>query len=204
MSNVNTINGWYNLPAQVVSSGTETTLAVPATGLYPSLPSPVFAAGNGLSAGINADLSANMTYGGHPFRVRVVGRLNTGVSSTVTLKLYQVPGSIVSAGTSGTVANDNVVVALTASSAFTGAANFVVEAEFIWDSVSGKLNGVVTLASVNNTITVANGGTAGVLTATTQVSGAGLGDMNFIPSVTFGTANAANSITVTEFVIDRS
>ena len=206
MANLNSTAGFQNLPAQLITGTTETALVVPAQGLYGgSLPSPTFAAGNGLSIGFPPDIAGSV-YDGHPFLVSVVGKITTGASLTFLPKLYQVPGTIVAAQTQGTVANDNVVmVGAATSSGAAGTQNFVIQTQFLWDSTSKKLTGFVSGYQING-VNIAVGtptGTAGQAQVTTVVSSVGVGDLNFIPSFTFGTANAANAVTVTEFLIDR-
>lgn len=207
MANQNSVAGFYSLPAQSITGTTETALVVPAAGNYSLLPSPAHGAGNGLWIGAPADIQYG-EFDGHPFKVRVAGKVHTGGSITFLCNLYYVPSAIASADTAGTLSNDTAVVTNAASSAFSGDANFLVEAEFLWDSTSKKLNGFVTSSQVNGANVAPNSGSAGTNVATTQVSttytaGSAVSLLNFIPSFTFGTGNAANSVTVTEFVIDR-
>jgi hypothetical protein len=198
MANVNSSFGVYNVPAQVITGTTETALKVPASG-YSGYPSPVFAAAAGLCISAPGGV-----FDGHPFVVRMVGKAHTGASLTLTPKLYQVPNSIVAAGTQATVGNDHVVAAMAASSAFSGDGNFVLECVFLYDSTSGALNGQTSFAQINNVVNAVNSGTAGVCTATTQVTSVGTNDLWFMPTFTFGTANAANSVQIVEFAIDAA
>lgn len=204
MANVNTFAGIYNLPAQVISSGTETALLVPASG-YPGYPSPTFTAGSGFPIQFIDTVAGSLANDGHPFVVRLAGKVTTGASSTLVVNLYQVPGAIVSAGTSATLSNDHVVVTNAASAAIaTTSNNFLVEAQFMWDSVSQKLNGNVLFALIAGANVAPNSGTAGTGVVTTALTTVTAADLNFIPSFTFGTANAANSVTVAEFTLDRA
>lgn len=191
MSNVNTFEAFFNLPAQIVTVNTATPLVVPAQGVYPGLPSPALVAGAGLYLGITDTVAGNMTIDGHPIAVRISGKVTTGASSTFLPSIYL--------GTSATLASNTTLGVGVASSAIaTTTANFVIEAVFIWDSVSTKLNGYYTQI-VNGVV-----GNAGALTATTPTTVASLSSMNFIPTFTFGTANSANSVTIAEFAIDRA
>ena len=203
--NANTTVLWRDLPAQAITTTTETALLVPtSTQNYGVLPSPTLPAGTGLYLGLPADLALNPTYDGSPFKVRLCGLITTAGSYTATVKLYQVPGTIAAAQTAATLANDNSVFALAAtSSGGAGTQNFTVEAEFLWDSTTKALHGYMTAAQINGVNIAVNSGTAGTMVATTAISNLGLKDMNFIPSFTFGTAGA-NSIQITEFAIDRS
>jgi hypothetical protein len=202
MANVNSTAGFYNLPAQAITVNTEVALKVPASG-YPSLPSPLLASGVGLPVIFPADIAGSMSNDGHSFVVRVAGKAHTAASYTLVVNLYQVPASIIAAGSQATVGNDHAVITNAASAGFSGDQNFLVEGRFIWDSVSGALNGFVTAAIVAGANVAPNSGTAGTLVVTSAQSSVKQADLNFMPTFTFGTANAANSITVTELVIDR-
>src|SRR5882757_5055335 len=205
MSNVNTTAGFFNLPAQAITVNTITALAVPAQGAFGSgLPSPLLLAGNGLSIGFPPDIAGSV-YDCHPFTVTVAGKFTTAGSYTVLPSLYQVPGTVVAAKTQGTLTNDAAVfLGAATSSGAAGTQNFLIQVQFLWDSTTGKLTGGVQTYQINgvNIATLTPGGTAGQLQPTTVVSSVGVNDLNFIPSFTFGTAGA-NSVTVTEFSIDR-
>lgn len=202
MSNQNTTAGFYNLPAQSITVTTETTLLTPAaSGVYAGLPSPALplsttAAPFGWYIGFPPDITGNDTYDGHPFKVRVAGKVFTGASSTLIVKLYEVPAATITAGTQSTIGGDHLVFTSPTITAFTGAGSFVYEAEFIWDSTSKALNGQTTVNLSNGTFTA--------LAGTSALASLGVGDLNFIPSFTFGTANAGNFVQLTEFVIDRA
>lgn len=200
--NVNSMVGFQNLPAQSITVNTATALLVPAQGLTTSLPSPTLVAGSGLYLSAPQDV-AGSELDGHPFKVRVAGKIFTGAASTFTTILYQVPASIIAAGTVSTLANDNSFVSSGVSASVTGAANFILEAEAIWDSTTQKLTGFITTSFVSNAITANVLGSAGTSVAVAYASATGVNGLNFIPSFTFATANAANTVTVTEFVIDR-
>jgi hypothetical protein len=137
---------------------------------------------------LTGDVHGNATYDGHPFTVRVAGKAfvaATASTFTPTLKL----------GTSNVSANNTALANATKASGSTTAAalNFWLEAEFIWDSVSQSLGGV------------ASGVVGGLLLAPTVITAQTVlpGALNFIPSFAFSVANAANTVTVTEFLIDR-
>lgn len=205
MSSANTTAGFQNLPVQAITTGTETALLVPASGTFGSgLPSPVLAAGAGLFVGFPPDIAGSI-YDGHPFVVSVFGKVTTGASSTFLPKLYQVPGAIALAGTSATVANDNIQITSAApATVATTTSSFSIQAQFLWDSTSKVLTGQVLSYQVAGVNVAPNSGTAGTYVATTTKTGVALGDLNFIVSFLFGTANAANAVQITEFVIDRA
>lgn len=200
MANVNTMIGYQNLPAQSITVNTITPLLVPAQGLFSTLPSPTLASGAGLWIGVPQDV-ANSECDGHPFKVRIVGKVFTGAAATLATTLYQVPAATIAAGTVSTLAGNQSLIALT-STAITGSANFIVEIEFLWDSVSQSLGGFVTTAFANSALI----GTLGAATTARTVpftTAAGVNGLNFLPTFTLSVANAANTVTVTEFVIDR-
>lgn len=198
MSNVNSFLGYQNLPTQVIATTTNATpLLVPAQGTYGTLPSPLLPAGGALHLDLGGDILSNATYDGHSFTVRVAGKINVGATGNFTTSLKL--------GTSTTVANNTVIGSSTAASAVAtaltaGAYNFWFEVEFIWDSISQSLTGV------------ASGLIAGTLKAQTAFApgvsvtlpSAGVSPtFQFLPDFLFSVANAANSVTVTEFLIDR-
>lgn len=205
MANVNTTAGIQNWPAQIIGTTTETALLVPALTNPPTVtgwPSPAFAAASGVAIGFPTDV-IGAVYDGHPFLVTLIGTVTTGASLTFLPKIYQVPATIIAAGTQATVSNDHVVVALAATTVATATVNFSVQAQFLWDSTSKILNGQLVSAQINGVNIAPNAGTAGTSVATTQVTAVGIGDLNFLPSFTFGTANAANAVVVKEFTLDR-
>ena len=198
MSNVNSSNGFVSLPAQTIGTTAITTLLVPpASALYQGLPSPVFAAGAGLYLAVAPNYqssnpnAASPTYvndsvDGRQFRIRVVGLVTVSASSTFQVSLYQGTSSATSADT---------LIAISASYTITTAStiNFVFEDNLLWDSTSQKLNGWFQ-SDVNNVFT----GSA----ANTAVTGLSVTSLQFIPAFTFGTSNAANTVTVKEFLVE--
>lgn len=202
MANVNTSIGYQNLPAQSITVNTISPLLVPAQGLFSTLPSPTLSAGAGLYIGVPQDI-ANSDFDGHAFKVRVAGKFFTGAAATFIASLYQVPAATITAGTVSTLANNQQIVAGTASGSVTGSGNFVLEATLVWDSVSQSLNGFIS-------VSLAGGAPVGTIgTATTArtvpfTAAAGVNGLNFLPAFTFSAANAGNTVTVTEFVVDRA
>lgn len=194
MANSSTYLGYYNLPAQVITTTTDTPLLVPAQGLYSTLPSPTFASGTGLFTGPVSEVFGNATVDGHPFTVRVAGKAHVAATGafTVTLKL----------GSSATSASNTTIVNATkASGSVTapGDINFWLEIEAIWDSTSQSLTGVVTGVVGGLLLTPV----AITALSVTNATSATTPNFQFIPSFTFGAANAANTVTVTELTVDR-
>ena len=208
MSNQNTVAGYYNIPTQTPGIQTEYALLVPATGTYPGTPSPLFqpqiVSGTsyqpGLSLGVPNDIAGSV-WDGHKFVVRHTGRIVAASPCDVTFKMYSVPaaniGTVSATGSVTTAAapgSGDVAMGGPALIADPGSGNYFVEYTLIWDSVSGKLNGFV-FAQIANSAYVAP-------TAITQAAIASVSAMNFLPSVTFETAQV-NTWTFDEFVIER-
>lgn len=197
MANVNSSNGWVSLPAQA-TTGAFQTLLVPAAGTYSTLPSPVFAAGSGLYLSVAPNYqssnpnAASPTYvndsvDGRQFKIRVVGIVTAAASSAFQCSLYQ--------GSSSTSSNDTLV-AISASYVINPAksVNFVIDANFLWDSTTGNLNGWFS-SDVNNTYTGA--------AAITAIATLSVTNLNFIPAFVFGTSNTGNTVTVKEFLFEN-
>jgi hypothetical protein len=186
MANVNTFSGWYNI-TQTIGGTSETTLLVPSASTYPGLPSPALAAGTGLFVQPPPDVTGS-ELDGHPFRVRISGVVNNGASNSFTLNLYL--------GTSSTIASNTQIATFSQVAATTANYPFIAELLCIWDSTSTKLwlasqallDGIFTALSTSH------------CTVTTVSTVAGL---QFIPSFTFATANASDSVLVREFTLER-
>src|ERR1051326_228006 len=80
-----------------------------------------------------------------PFLLQAWGVCKTGASANLTLKLYQVPASVVAAGlAAGSVAGCNLMATSTARAVNTTTGNWYFEAQLQWNSVTGVLNGMFT------------------------------------------------------------
>jgi hypothetical protein len=210
MASVLTSQSIKSLPAQVITVNTESPLLVPAAGLYSGYPSPVLSAGSGFVLISDPDVQSsnptassptyvNSSLDGSPFLLRAVLLVNTAASYTFIPKIYQVPASVVvnnasSTLGSSTVANDHLIVT-GATLTLSGKGQYVLETQLLWDSVSGKLNGVFD--------SVTDATYTGLAANTTQLTTVTALDLNFIMSFTFGTAAATNSVTVKEFSLSR-
>jgi ribosomal protein S8E len=104
--------------------------------------------------------------GGRPFEVRAWGTITTGASTNITMYLYQVPYSILTAGTASTLANDNLVTTSAVVAVNTATTQFYLKARFAWDPTSATLNGVVYEFTIGASLS-----NSGALTATTAVTG---------------------------------
>ena len=124
-----------------------------------------------------------------PFDVVVSGEITTGASSTVNVKLYS--------GTSATVNSDTLLGASGAITAFNGKTAWYLKATLIYDSISGKMSG--TIKFLINNVLVAETAISNVITG---INNANNPVANFLASITFGTANAANSWTIQDFAVN--
>ena len=147
---------------------------------------PVLAVGTGISSVFYWD-------NGRPFYLQAWGVAKTGVSANLTLKLYQVPASVVAAGlAAGSVAGCNLIATSTARAVNSTTQKFLFQAELQWDSASGLLHGQFT-DQISNLLDA--------WAATTAVTTATLADneLNFLLSATLSSGNAANVVTMQEF-----
>jgi hypothetical protein len=209
VANANSIAGFYNF-SEAITVSTQLACIIPAGGSpgtsYPGYPSPVLVQGAALAASCPPDIAGG-ELDGHPFRVRLTGTATTAGSYTFSTRVYQVPNSVMgvigsagmvtSAGAAGSGVNA-IAAASTATSIATATANFMLSFLMIWDASSKHLNGMIEQMVLDGTILAAPAQN----NATTQVTGVGLSDLNFMPTFTFGTAGA-NSVLVREFVIER-
>ena len=131
--------------------------------------------------------------GGRPFDVVFWGNCVTGASTNLTLKLYQVPASILAAGTQATLANDNIICTSTARAVNTTTGKFYFKAIMQWDSTTKLLHGQFT-TDISNLLDV--------YAATTAVTTAAAFDteLNFIFSATLSSGNAANVVNAGQMI----
>lgn len=181
--NTNTSSGFQGLVPQVVTVSTATPL------VWTNNSTPALVNGALLVLQADPDLPTGGSFDAQPFRVRIAGKVNVAATGVVTVGLYL--------GNSSTLASDTLLASAVSGSVTAPAGtNFFLEADMIWDSTSGRVSGM-------SWGTVGTGGTPsnGVLSnspsaITTSAS------LQFVAAVTFGAANAANSITVTEFSVE--
>lgn len=181
--NTNTSAAFQNLPAQVVSIATIQGF------LNTGAAQPALAANALVVLQPPPDIATLGVFDGHPFRVRLVGKY-TSAAGTATVAIYQT-----------NAAAGLVAAQLLSSAAGTAAvsSNFWLEAELVWDSVSQRLNGTQT-AAVDKVLS----GPALITATGNQITGiVSQNSLQFVPAVTFGSANAGNSVTLNEFSIER-
>lgn len=204
MANANTIAGFYNLP-QLANPGTTAEFAylVPAQGVYPGLPSPIMAAATGLVVAVDPGdvvgtaLTSPAPLDGRSFWVRAAGKYNSHTAQNLTIKFYQVPASIVAAGTQATLGNDHVIVTTSTLAAGSGANNFDVEAILCWDAASKTLNAVLPSTS-------RIGSTAATAAAQGAVTSVNQADLNFLVTFTWSAGTAADLIGPLDFGAERA
>lgn len=144
-----------------------------------------------------SNVAADTWISGRPFRLRAFGVMTGGTTENMTLKLYQVPQSVLAAGTQGTVPGSNNQLASSGAVAVNStSSNFEMTAELQWDSVSKKLTGTAKF-SFAGTI-VAEAEISVVTTVTANVN-----ELNFILSWTFSASNAGNLVTLQFFEMEQ-
>lgn len=128
---------------------------------------------------------------GKPFYLQGWGKCVTGANATLTLKLYQVPKSVIDAGlAAGSVVGCQLLATSTARAVNTTTGKFVFQAEFQWDATTGLLHGQFT-DQISNLLDAWAATTA----VTTLLQDA---DLNFLMSATLSAGNAANVVTLSE------
>jgi hypothetical protein len=149
---------------------------------------PVTAIGTGLTPVFYWD-------NGRPFYLQGWGICTTGASTNLTLKLYQVPASVVAAGlAAGSVAGCNLIATSTARAVNTTTGKFIFQAQLQWDSISKLLHGQFSV-DISNLLD----GWAATTAATTAT--AADNELNFLLSATLSSGNAANVVTMQEFIV---
>lgn len=201
MSNANTFQGFYNLPAITLTSTSATLYKVPVSGLYPTLPSPAQVAGNALILpAVAGDIATGGILDGRPFRLVLNGVVNNAQSETLQLIFYNVTAAGFAAGvtaTNSTGVSSLVTSTALTSSAINGKANFVAELALIWDSASKTLNGYSSSVLFNNIVVASSH-------VTTAVTSLGENDLNFAFSITAGSTGTGDIIGPLDFTISRN
>lgn len=202
MSSANTFEGFYNLPSVTAASTSEFLYKVPASGAYPSLPSPTQVAANALVLPLQpGDVTGGVVDNARPFRIRVGGTCKSNQSENITVKIYQCTAAAFSAGFTATNATGVTAIATTGTMA-TGAAltfDFYLEYIGIFSTTSLTLTGYYQ--------GVSSKGTPATIGPTIQTNAltalAGLKDLNFAFSLTAGTNTTADVFSNIDFVADR-
>jgi hypothetical protein len=133
---------------------------------------------------------------GKLIKVRASGKVVTGASSTLIVTLYY------SAAAKTAILYNGTGVTATAAT-FTSAAyatttgNWLLEADFVWDYSSLKMNGRFRAISGPTPVVVADTVVAQLTGVDLSLPGAG-----FACGVHFGTSNAANIATLSEFILE--
>lgn len=144
---------------------------------------------NASGAPLMVGLPSNVREDGHPFSIGLRGKATGGtVAATLIFKVYK--------GTSATIANDTIVATFSTSGTIpVGGSTFDLSLPFVWDSVSQTLRGSIS-GRIDGTLqTAAVTGAIAVTDPTT---------LQFVVSVTFGAANATNSVTLSELTLNQA
>jgi hypothetical protein len=200
MANMNTFNGFQNLPGVVGTSyTTESGYVIPSAGTYPGLPSPTQIAANWL---VVPALPGDTTPGGaldygRPFTVKVNGTITSANSENITVKIYQCTAAKFTAGVTAT--GNGTQIATTGTMATGGALKFSFFLECVchWDSISKTLGGYY--YGHHNAGTPA---TIGPTTFTNNITGLAENDLNFFFTLTAGTGTS-DTLGPLDFTVER-
>ena len=213
MARTDTSLGFQNFPVtpSQYAAGTEQALLAPnASGVYSTLPSPLFPPSTTtyptvLFASIPADVTPGESWDGHEFQIKFAAKFTSTTTFSLLLNLYQATNAVLAGGPTSSAYS--VVTALTgtgvtklitgtSTAANTTSGTIVLTANYIWDSTSKVLG-------IANAATTYQKGVS-ISTANTAATVASLGplDLNFYPSLTF-TTSLPSVFTVTEFSINR-
>lgn len=190
MANSNTFLVIPDLPVQTIATA-NAVLTVPAAGLYSGYPSPGSVAGSAFTLTPN-DTIVGGIFDDEAFKVRILGVVTVGAgNSTFTPAIY--------IGTSTTVGSNTSLGIGTATGSLTAATSyqFWLEATVSWNATTQKITGFYQ-QEVNGVLQ--NSGTP---TAITPTSVTAVSLLNFLPTFSFGTTQAGNSVQVGEFALDR-
>jgi hypothetical protein len=217
MANANSYNVVQNLPAISITGTAEICLLVPAVGKWgANFPSAQYPAGSGLCLPAGYDLATGGEVDCHVFKIRLMGDLTVvGATNNLTLVLYRIPyasigvtgsgttAAVTSAGAHGTaaVSLSSINIHSLLTSYYPASGHFFFEWTLLWDSTIAKLDGFYTgLISSTATAGFSKFNETAVTQLTSGVTSSA--SLNFMPGFTFSSA-AANSITVTEFSIEK-
>ena len=148
---------------------------------------------------ISLSIPANWNFNARPFNIRMAGTITNLNSTTVVFT------PAISVGVSSTAAS-NVTMCSTSTGLSTNlaaqlTANFVLDIECMWDSVTNTINGVYQLFAGPTGARVAPTAMTSV-TSLTQ-GNAGTTGLNFIPFFAFGTSSTNQAVVLTEFSITQ-
>jgi hypothetical protein len=146
---------------------------------------------NNTSVPLFVTIPANSILDGKPWSGKIAGVIaSLGAAATVTLKLYS--------GNSATIGNNTALASSGAVNQATATSPFIVSIEdAIYDSTSGKLNGIAEML-VNNTI-VARAAFSNVVTG---ISGSNNPVLTLSLTATISVFNAGNYVQVNVFEVD--
>lgn len=199
MANTNTVAALYNQTAAITST-TETAFSSQnpiggsSTALFPLSTTRAL-------IGVSSNI-----FDGKPFRIRIAGKVTAGASLNTTVQVYWNSA----ANTNLTTFTGDISVLTTGTMASGAAASlsFYHTSLVLWDSVSQQIAAFSEAGGLKNiptTPAVLTAAGAAVISATNPVKTAvtAVTSLNFFSTVTFGTANASNTCTLTEFAIDQ-
>lgn len=179
--NTNTSSGFRSLASQALTSAATAQQLV-----WTNSSTPALANGANLVLTADQDTPTNGSFDSQVFRVRLVGKAFVGTTgATVTIGVYL--GSV----TTGTLLKTVVSQSLTSLNT-----NFFLDTTLIWDSVSQTLTG--SGSGVAGSGTAASGTVSNAPLAVATAA-----SLSFVAAATTSAAGAGNTVTVTEFSIEK-
>ena len=194
--------------SQVIAVTSATPLLAPtASGVSPYFPSPEFPLSTttyptGVFVGVSPDIAGSV-FDGHPFEVVLSFTASSTATTNILVDLWNAKASTFAGGpaassytlaTLGTGCTHIVTGTATAGLTSSVTINYIMRAQFLWDSLTKILSWTGTTQYQNGVI-VANAANANA----TSVAAT---DLNFIPAFTLASA-ATTTINFKEFVINR-
>ena len=209
MARNDTVYGFPNFNySQVVAVTTEVPLLAPtAAGVSPYFPSPNFPLStstypSGVYVGVAPDVAGG-EFDGHPFEVVLAFTASSTATTNTLVDLYNAKASTFAGGpaatgyTLGTLSTGcTKVLTGTATANLTSSVtiNYILKAQFLWDSLTKILSWCGT-TQYQNGVLISNAANANATSVAST-------DLNFIPSFTFASA-ATTTVNIKEFVINR-
>lgn len=133
---------------------------------------------------------------GKSIQVRATGKVVTGASSTLIVTFYYSAAAKTAITYNGTGITATAATFTSAAYATTNG-NWLLEADFVWDYTSLKLNGRFRAISGPTPVVVADTVVTQLTAVDLSLPGAG-----FVCGAHFGTTSATNVVTLSEFVLE--
>lgn len=162
-----------------------------------TLPTSTTSTSFGGATPVQLSIPQNWNFNAHPFGIRFTGTVTALNATSVVIT------PAIAIGTAATYASNAAFIStatgLSTNLAAQLTANFLLEAECLWDSTTGTINAVYTLFAGPTGALV--GPVASTSVTTLTQGGAGSAGLNFVPFVKLSATSTNNLITISEFSI---